>query len=140
MNAPFSVILYSGDFDRIHYGLIAATAAACLDREVTVFITMAACRAFAGKEAWHSLTLSSGAARGIGSAQALNAYFASQHIATFEELLEAAIALSIRFIVCETGLRAEKLSLATLASTIPVSAGGMVSFLKHASGGELITF
>jgi len=139
MTTPFSVILYSGDFDRIHYGLIAATSAACIDRKVTVFITMGACRAFTA-EGWKTLSLSSGAAPGISTPTALNDYFRTQHIATFEELLEAAEALSIRFIVCETGLRAEKLTLSSLGTSLAFTSGGMVTFLKHAAGGEIVTF
>ncbi len=144
MTTAFSVILYSADFDRIHYGLMAATAAACLDRPVMVFITMGACRAFTlNKEGqctgWQMLGLSSGAAPNIHSPIALNNYFRENHIATFEELLEAAQALSIRFMVCETGLRAEKLRLEELGGDLHFLPGGMVTFLKQAMGGEIVT-
>lgn len=135
---PFSVILYSGDFDRIHFGLLTATAAACIDRSVNIFVTMGACRAFSGD--WQSLSLSSSAVRHCTTPTELNEHFRTQHIATFEELLEVVKDLSIRVIVCETGLRAENLTIDMLGCNLSVTAGGMVSFLQHAKGGEIVTF
>ena len=41
-----SVVLLSGDFARVHYGLCMASAAAALERPVTLFITLGALRAF----------------------------------------------------------------------------------------------
>ena len=39
-----AVILFSGAFDRVHYALIMAAAGAAIDRPVTLFFTMEACR------------------------------------------------------------------------------------------------
>ena len=40
-----SVIVFSGDYDRVHYALAMASAAAATNRAVTLFFTMAATRA-----------------------------------------------------------------------------------------------
>ena len=45
LNEPkkkLSIILFSGDFDKIHYGLVTASAAAAINIPVTLFFTMAA--------------------------------------------------------------------------------------------------
>ncbi len=38
-----SIIVYSGQFDKVHYALVMASAAAAVGRPVTMFFTMDAC-------------------------------------------------------------------------------------------------
>ena len=46
-----SLIVFSGDYDRVHYALITASAAAATDRQVTLFFTMGATRALLDTDA-----------------------------------------------------------------------------------------
>lgn len=144
VNTQLSILLYTGDFDRIHYALSMATAAAAIDKKVTIFITMAACKAFMCDASgmlsgWKTLPISSGAASAINT-EALNDYYAAQGIATFETLLEAAADLSIECIVCETGLRAMQLEKNALDSRLNFISGGLASFLNKAGSGAIISF
>jgi peroxiredoxin family protein len=140
--APFSIILYTGDFDRIHYALAMAATAAAMDRPVTLFITMAACRAFLSDShnGWESLPLSSGVTGlPVTGAGMLDQHYIRQGIAGFETLLEAAIDLGIDFIVCEMGLRAMGLTEAEFIPGLSVTTGSLVNALKNSGQGNIIT-
>lgn len=136
---PFSVVLHSGDFDRIHYGLVMATTAAALGKQVTVFVTMRACRAFTCDEGWRQLSLSSGVGGiEVTTPEQLEDYLGAHNMATFHELLEAAKELSIRFVVCEMGLRAERLVFEALDASFGFVVGGMAGFLQQATAGAIV--
>ncbi len=131
--AKLGIIVFSGDYDRVHYALITAAAAAATDRRVTLFFTMDATRALLdtgadgadGAPGWAALAAG---ADGI-SATARDAAHGAKGIATFEELLAACIELGVTFMVCETGLKALDLTAAALRPDVPVKAGGVVSLL-----------
>lgn len=119
MTSPdkISFIVQSGDFDRVHYALVMASAALATGKPVTLFFTMAGTRALTpdwadGKQ---------------------EKAFAANGLATFEELLDACRDLDATFMVCEMGLRAEKLVMADLRGDIAVTEGSAVSFISDAS-------
>ncbi len=133
-----SVVVFSGQFAKVHYALAMASAALAINRPATLFFTMEASRALlaGGREGgpgWHDLEAESGAA---GADQAL----AARGVGTFEELLEACVALDGRFLVCEMGLRALGLEDAALRADIPIEAGGLVTFLTDARDRRQILF
>ena len=45
---PLALIIQSGAVDRVHYALLFAAGALAMGRDVTLFFTMAGCRAFNG--------------------------------------------------------------------------------------------
>lgn len=112
-----SIIVHSGDYDRVHYALVMASAAAATGKPVTLFFTMQGTRALtpgwadAGKEKAYT-------DKGIG---------------TFEELLTACVELEVTFMVCEMGRHAVDLTPADLRTDVPVAEGGAVTFLNDAS-------
>ncbi len=58
-----SIIVFAGHYDKLHYALVMAAAAAAVSRSVTLFFTMGACHALRaagddGKPAWRDLLLS----------------------------------------------------------------------------------
>ncbi len=58
-----SIVVHGGYFDKIHYALVMAAAAAAIGRPVTLFFTMGACHALKtadsnGNPAWRALPLS----------------------------------------------------------------------------------
>jgi peroxiredoxin family protein len=136
-----ALLLLSGTFERAHYALAMASAAAALDRPVTLFVTLAGARAFlapdeGGRPAWAALPVApelavSGAADGAD----LDAAYRAQGVAGFEELLEACRSLGVEFMVCEMGLRALRLGAAMLRDDVPFRPGGLASLL--AQGGQL---
>lgn len=130
-----SVIVYDGHFDKVHYALVMASAAAAIGRPVTLFFTMQACRALLkpgadGRPGWAALPLSDASGHDGG---ARDADYAAKKIGAFEELLAACVALEVRFMVCEMGLRAEGLDEAELRDDVPVEISGVVSFIGDAS-------
>ena len=66
--------------------------------------------------------------------------FAAAGIATFEELLQATVALGGEVMACEMGLRAVGLARHELRSDIAVAEGGVVTFLQAAEGTGPILF
>lgn len=120
-----SIVVFSGSFERVHYALVMAAAAVASNTPVTLFFTMGAARALVD---WRSLP-----------GAAADADLRAKGLAGFEELLEACVALGVTFMVCEMGLRALGIDAASLRPDVPVTAGGIVTFLADASrdGGML---
>jgi peroxiredoxin family protein len=136
-----SITVHSGAFDRVHYALLLAAAAAAVNRPVTLFFTMAATRALAkptadGVPGWQRLTGGDMAAAALDQDKA----FAAAGIAGFEELLESSVALGVRFLVCEAGLLALGLQPGDLRSDVPTEVTGAVSFLADASPDGITLF
>jgi len=136
------LILLSGCFDRVHYGLAMASAAAALERPVTLFATLAATRAFVaegadGRPGWASLPLSAELAEpGLPDGAALDARYRARGVAGFEELLQACVALGVEVMVCEMGLRALDLEAQALRADVPIRAGGLATLLGL--GGQIV--
>lgn len=112
-----SLIIQSGDYDRVHYALVMASAALAIGKPVTLFFTMSATRALTA--GWADDTSETA--------------FAANGLATFEDLLAACSELDATFMVCELGLRAEKLNREDLRDDIRITDGSAVSFLSDAS-------
>jgi peroxiredoxin family protein len=130
-----SLVVFSGAFDRIHYALATAAAAAAVARPVTLFFTMDAIRALGrtaedGSVGWTS----------IDGARARDEAFAAAGVAGFEELVTACTALDVRFMVCEMGLRVLGLTGADLRDDIKILDGGIVSFLNDARADGAMLF
>src|SRR5690242_16641401 len=99
-----SIVVFAGGFDRVHYALVMASAAAATNRKVTLFFTGRALNALldSPEPGWHRLDPADD-----GSAPAArDAYFAGNGLATFEELLGACVALGCTVMACEMGLKA----------------------------------
>jgi peroxiredoxin family protein len=141
---PLSILLYSGDFDRIHYALCMATAAAAIDKKVTLCITMQAfqallCDSEGALVGWQSMTLSSAVSSLARTAEELDSYYRQRQIASFEQLVEAAAELGITCIACEMGMRALGLEMSDLDARLQWRAGGLASFFQQAGEGAIIT-
>ncbi|WP_207480664.1 DsrE family protein [Arenibaculum pallidiluteum] len=135
-----SLVVFSGGFERVHYALVMASAAAASNRKATLFFTGPALRALVaeddGAPGWHRL-----APAEDGTSPALkDAAFRELGVAGFEELLEACVALGVTVMVCEMGLRAQGLEAARLRPDVPVQSGGVVTLLNDASDRGGLTF
>ncbi len=130
-----SLVVFSGDFCRVHYALVMASAAVATNVPVTVFFTMKAAHAVLAGEGWHDLA----GEDGRSAAETDSGYVASG-VAGFEELMTACAELGVRFMVCEMGLRALGLEDAELRGDLEITPGGVVSFLADAQDQGRIVF
>ncbi len=112
-----SLIIQSGDFDRIHYGLVMASAALATGKPVTLFFTMEGTRALVA---------------GFSDAPQ-ETMLEKKNLATFEELLIACAEMKARFMVCEMGMRSNSINREQLRGDISITEGSAVSFLADAS-------
>jgi peroxiredoxin family protein len=137
-----NLILLSGAFDRVHYALALASAAAALGRPVVLFATLAATRAFliaapGGRPAWTGLPLSPELATPeVTDGGALDARNRARGVAGFEELVRACLDLGVEFLVCEMGLCALGLEGAELRADLPIQRAGLATLV--ARGGQIV--
>lgn len=117
-----SLVVFSGDYDHVHYALTLASAAVAIDRAVTLFFTMEATRA-----------LMPDGAEGAPDWSAREADYAARSVATLGEMMSACIELGATFMVCEMGLRAMGIEPADLRDDVEIAPGGAVTFLNDAS-------
>lgn len=131
-----SIVVFSGAFDRVHYALVMAAAAVASNTPVTLFFTMWAGRALEKDQAWTRMPVSEGSM----NAAEMDAQFKARNIARFEELLEACVALGVTFMVCEMGLKALGMDPDDLRPDVPITKGGVVTFLADASKDGAMVF
>ena len=96
---PLAFIIQTGAVDKVHYALLFAAGALAMGRDVTLFFTMAGCKAFGGVAAL--LPAEDGT-----SATAYDSALVVKGIAGFDELWESLEALDATFQACDTGLLA----------------------------------
>jgi len=128
-----SVVVFSGDYDRVHYAMVMASAAAATDTAVTLFFTMEGTRALLTPEAehipaWATQPTSTGMEMGAD----MDETFKDRGVADFEMLLSACVELGVRFMVCEMGLKAMGLMRGDLRPDVTFEVGGVVTFLNDA--------
>jgi peroxiredoxin family protein len=127
-----SLLVLSGGFERVHYALVLASAAAAIGMPTTLFFTDRALYALAAggsdDPGWRTLAGEGGRPGG-----AIDDERRALGVAGFEELLGACADLGVRFIVCEMGLRAIGLKAEALRRDLPIEVAGVVTFLTDAS-------
>ncbi|MCW2238316.1 DsrE family protein [Azospirillum canadense] len=137
-----SIVLFAGGFDRVHYALVMASAAAATNRKVTLFFTGRALAALLdeaepGVPGWHGLD----AADDGRSPAERDGWFTANGVAGLEELLGACVMLNVTVMACEMGLRALGLPPGVaLRPDVPVKTGGVVTFLNDAPKTGAILF
>ena len=138
--SALNLVLVSDLYERVHYALVMAGAAAATGRKVRLFLTMGALKALKRgtpeRPGWHELAPAPGGRAAADQDRA----FAQAGVATFEELLQATLALGGEVMACEMGLRAVGLSRHDLRDDIAVAEGGVVTFLEAAEGTGPILF
>lgn len=132
-----SVIVFSREFERVHYAMVLASTAAAIGRPATLFFAGSAVRALVtaagdGAPSWQALATADG-----GSAATVDDGFRHRGIATFETLLSACAELGVRFLVCEMALRAAGIDAADLRHDLPIEVAGAATLLSEA--GTLVT-
>jgi peroxiredoxin family protein len=135
-----SLIVFSGDFERVHYALATAAAAAAIGKPSTLLFTGPAIAALLapGPErasGWCALPGRNGRCGGE-----VDADYRARGVAGFEELLAACVEMGVRLIVCEMGLRVEGLDRAALRADLPLESAGLATLLADASASGALTF
>jgi len=128
-----SMVVFSGQYDKVHYALVMASAAAATDTPVTLFFTMEATRSLLKPDTseapgWSLQNTSTCLETGAD----MDARFQDTQVADFETLLSACVELGVRFMVCEMGLKAMDLTRDELRADVPIEMGGVVTFLNDA--------
>mgnify|MGYP000173710700 FL=1 len=139
--AKLSIVMFAGQFDKVHYALVMASAAAAIDTPVTLFFTMEAVRNILkpgadGEQAWASQTTTMCLETGAD----MDGGFKERGVADFETLLSACRDLGVRFMVCEMGLKALDLKREDIRSDLTIELGGVVSFLNDANKDGSVIF
>lgn len=140
-----SLVVYSGEYDKVHYALVLASSALALGSRATLFFTMDACRALlkpepSGAAAWRKLALAQPTAKHFRDGGAMDDDFKRQRLANFEELLAACVELGARVIVCELGLKARGLASQDLRGDVPIEIAGVATLLEDASKSGAMLF
>lgn len=140
-----SIAVHAGIYDRVHYALVLAAAAAAVGTPVTLFFTQWGTRALLrpaadGSPGWHALALGPEAGDAARTAAELDALLAERRVGTFEELLLACGELGVRFLVCESGLIGAGVAAEDLRDDLPIEVTGAVSFLRDVSPGGATFF
>ena len=142
MSSPqtISIVVFSGDFGRIHYALSMAAAALATNISVTLMFTMGAIRAVStdasGNPQWKNLTHEDTSTEGSVQDE-INQRLG---IAGFEELLQACRSMGVKFLVCEMGLKSIGIETEQLRKDISFAPGGLVTFLNSADTEGTILF
>ena len=124
-----SFVVFSGDYARVHYALVMASATAASDKAVTLFFAMDGARTLLAKGA--------PGAPDWADAETAND---SKGSATVEEMLDACLELGVVFMVCDMGLKACGIDRADIRTEIDVSHGGAAAFIRDASRHGTILF
>lgn len=132
-----SVVVYDGSYDKVHYALAMAAAAAAIGRAVTLFFTMDACLALGTDGGWRSLPVLHAEDR---DAATLDRRYKDRGVADFETLLTSCVEMGAAFMVCEMGLRARNRDGMSFRADVPIQEGGLVTFLNDASKDGAIVF
>ena len=140
ISGGLSLVVFSGGYDRVHYALAMAAAAAATGRPVSLLFSGRALTALLaesapGRQGWLGLDPADD-----GSLPAeRDRVFAERGIATLDELLTACAALGVTVIACEMALRALGLPAGSrLRDDVPATVGGIVSFLGTTAGANII--
>lgn len=128
-----AIIVFSGDFERVHYALVLATAAAAIGGRATLFFTGEALLALTAGDGWRRLAAAGGA---IG--EETDCRYRARGVAGFGELIEACGVLGVRVIACEMGLRVLGLAAADLRPDLAIEVAGAVTFLTDPAAGRLL--
>ncbi len=138
-----SLIVFSGNYERVHYALCIAASAIAVGTAATLLFTGQAIRALVGAigrdgvsgPGWRSLPGGDGRAGGD-----IDDDYRARGVAGFEELLAACAELGARLIVCEMGLRVAGLERSALRQDLVLEEAGLATFLADASAAGAITF
>jgi len=129
-----ALVVLSSAYERVHYALATAAAAAAVDKPVVLFFTEGAVRTIAGtaeRPGWHALTVAD-PSLGAGDAAGLDRAFRARGAAGIEELLGACQELGVALLVCSMGMRVAGIAKTDLRSDLRLEETGLTDVLSRA--------
>ena len=135
---PLSLIVFSGNFDKVHYALTISAASSALSIPTTLLFTMEAIQALKGtgeNAGWRKLLGKDGA-----TGQERDKHLVENGLAGFEELLAATNELGVEVMVCEMGLKSENIDISELRSDIIYRSGGLITFFQESKTNSQLLF
>ena len=126
-NNLLSLIIFEGEFSKVHYALSVAATSAAAGKQTILFFAGDACICLTKDAGWKQLKSSN-----------RNKHYVKLGLPGFEEMLKACIELSTRFMVCEMGLSLLKINKQLLRNDINIYEGGLFTFLEDSSNGQII--
>ena len=118
-----SLVIHAGDYSRMHYALVMASAAAAVGKPVTILFAGASVLALARN----------------GRMPDEDHRVKALRVAGFDELLTTCRDLGVRMLICETALALSELKPAQLRGDLNLEVAGAVTFLTDASAaGEML--
>nr|WP_321984642.1 hypothetical protein [uncultured Lichenicoccus sp.] len=123
--ASLGVVLLDGSHAGAHFAFSMAAGAAAMDRTVILFASGAGLHALCRD--WSGL-----------ADAAHDAVLTGRGVAGLDALRDAALALDVRLLACEAGLRGQALDPALLLAAAEMS--GIASFLEAVAGGQIVSF
>jgi len=131
---PMTLVMMSGEAERIHMALMMGATAAAVGRPVTFFFSKNAIL-FLQNDGWASLKAVDGQ-----SGPEMDAALIAKGVADSTVLLDGLAALDARFVACETALREHDVDPATLVKRPAVEISGLADILEKGAGGDWLTF
>lgn len=114
------ILLLSGTHERAHFAFTLAAGAAAMGRVVVLFASNGGCQALTA-----DVTELEGAA------------VTAEGVAGLTELREASVALGVRLLACEAGLRVAGINPGGLIAGVKIV--GVVTFLEAVDAGQIVT-
>jgi peroxiredoxin family protein len=131
-----AIVVFSGGYDRVHYALVLASAAAATDRPTILFFTHRALPALLADDGWQQLD----PADDGSTAAERDRLLRQRKVADMAELLESAGALGVRFIACEMGWRTLGIDKPNLRADLNVETAGVVTLLSEIPASAQLLF
>lgn len=131
---PMTLVMISGDAERIHMALMLGATTSAMGRPVTFFFSKTAAL-FLTSDGWQKLLTSSGA-----TGPEMDAALDEKGVADTGILLDGLAALDARFLVCETALRELDIDPVQLITRPAVEVGGLAGIVEQGEGGDWLTF
>tara|TARA_B100001123_G_C15176463_1_gene973538 strand:+ start:526 stop:924 length:399 start_codon:yes stop_codon:yes gene_type:complete len=126
-NNSLSLIVFEGEFTRVHYALSIAAVSAAADKKTVLFFAGNACVCLTKNLGWKNLKNSN-----------KNLDYINLGQPDFEQILKSCIDLSVSFMICEMGLSLLKIKKNLLRNDVNISEGGLFTFLQDSSKGQII--
>lgn len=132
--SPVTLLVLSGDPERIHMALMFGATASAMGRPVTFFFSKSA-SLFLTEQGWAELKTAAEM-----SGLDMDALLDEKGVADSRVLLDGLAALDARFLICEAAMREKGIEVEQLVSRPAVEIGGLAEILEKGRGGDWLTF
>jgi len=134
LKRTMTLMVISGDPERIHMALMMGATASAMGRPVTFFFSKSA-TPFLTNDGWTALKTGAGA-----TGPEMDAVLDEKGVADSGILMDGLAALDARFLVCEAALRERGIDVTALITRPAVEIAGLAEIIEKGQGGDWLTF